>query len=315
MKLEKILLDEKKSDVSLTAYILDDSQEMLNGKPRPAVLICPGGAYMYCSDREAEPVALRFAAMGYHAFVLRYSTYKEGEPGFVDLEKPMPPKPDRIYPTQIREIAMAMKYIADKSEDWRVERGKIILCGFSAGAHNCALYATNWHRPIIQDYLACAEDVLRPAAVILGYTLSDFVFMRDKSSESEFAKIFFDASCMALLGTTEADQAGLESVSPAGLVSEKTPPMFLWATAEDNLVPVQHSIRMANALAEHRVPFELHIFENGGHGLALASQATAYAKTQVSAPAAQWIQMAESWLMTRFSLELKDHEDIPGGAH
>ncbi len=73
-----IQLYANRPDVTLTTYVLADSPELLNGKVRPAVLVCPGGAYLNCSDREAEPVALRFAAMGYHAFVLRYSTYGNG---------------------------------------------------------------------------------------------------------------------------------------------------------------------------------------------------------------------------------------------
>ena len=64
---EKKLLWPGREDVSLTTYVLDDSQEMLAGKARPAVIVCPGGAYLSCSDREGEPVALRFNAMGYHA--------------------------------------------------------------------------------------------------------------------------------------------------------------------------------------------------------------------------------------------------------
>ena len=77
MKSEVIYLYKDRTDVTLTTYVLDDSREMLNGGKRPAVLICPGGAYLSCSDREGEPVAMAFAAMGYHAFVLRYSTYGE----------------------------------------------------------------------------------------------------------------------------------------------------------------------------------------------------------------------------------------------
>ena len=75
MKTEKLCLYENRPDVTLTTYLIDDSRELMNGRKRPAILICPGGAYMFCSDREAEPVALRFMAMGYHAFVLRYSVY------------------------------------------------------------------------------------------------------------------------------------------------------------------------------------------------------------------------------------------------
>ena len=78
MKTEKLCLYENRPDVTLTTYLIDDSRELMNGRKRPAILICPGGAYMFCSDREAEPVALRFMAMGYHAFVLRYSVYNKG---------------------------------------------------------------------------------------------------------------------------------------------------------------------------------------------------------------------------------------------
>ena len=93
MKTDLIRLYENREDVTLTCYLWDDSPELLNGKKRPAVLICPGGAYLGCSDREGEPVALRFASMGYHAFVLRYSTYTEGKNGPVDCSVPLSPKP------------------------------------------------------------------------------------------------------------------------------------------------------------------------------------------------------------------------------
>ena len=64
MRTETIRLYEGREDVTLTTYLLDDSPELLKGGARPAIVICPGGAYLNCSDREAEPVALRFAAMG-----------------------------------------------------------------------------------------------------------------------------------------------------------------------------------------------------------------------------------------------------------
>ncbi len=72
---ETIKLIEEREDVTLTTYVWGDSPELLKGKARPAVLICPGGGYFSCCDREAEPVAFAFAAMGYHTFVLRYSVY------------------------------------------------------------------------------------------------------------------------------------------------------------------------------------------------------------------------------------------------
>ena len=92
MHTETLQLYPDRQDVTLTPYVLADSPELLRGKLRPAVLICPGGAYLGCSDREAEPVALRFAAMGYHAFVLRYATYYEGERGLIPMPGEMPVK-------------------------------------------------------------------------------------------------------------------------------------------------------------------------------------------------------------------------------
>ncbi len=91
MKSECIRLYENREDVTLATYVWMDSPDLLAGKKRPAVLICPGGGYFNCSDREAEPIALRFAAMGYHAFVLRYSTYTEGG-AFPDISRPLPEK-------------------------------------------------------------------------------------------------------------------------------------------------------------------------------------------------------------------------------
>ena len=63
-------------DATLEGYILDCELKLGQETERPAILVCPGGGYLYCSPREAEPVALRFAAQGYHAFILRYSTGK-----------------------------------------------------------------------------------------------------------------------------------------------------------------------------------------------------------------------------------------------
>ena len=78
MYCEKIELYKGRKDVTLTTYVWDDAPDLLNGKDRPAVIVCPGGAYLNLSDKEGEPVALAFANMGYHAFVLKYSVYSEG---------------------------------------------------------------------------------------------------------------------------------------------------------------------------------------------------------------------------------------------
>lgn len=130
MKTEVIKLYENREDVTLTTYVLQDSPEMLAGGKRPAILICPGGGYMSCSDREAEPIAMKFASMGYHTFVLRYSTYSGGKAdGFPDVSKPLEVKEACLYPTQMREIGKAMLMIREHAEEWLVDVNRIAVYG------------------------------------------------------------------------------------------------------------------------------------------------------------------------------------------
>ncbi len=302
MESKVIKLYEGRDDVTLTTYILADSPEMLNGKPRPAILICPGGAYFTCSDREGEPVALAFAAMGYHAFVLRYSVY--GEDFFGKRFENIKPIKENCHPTPMREIGQAMLIIKAHAEEWHVDPDRVAVCGFSAGAHNCAMYAANWHQPVITSYFSRDKEIFRPAACILGYCLSDYVFMNERPNENPMDKAFFSASNTVFLGTPTPSQELLEEVSPARNVTENMPPTFLWATAADDLVPVQHSLRMAHALADHHIPFEIHVFEEGMHGLATASQSAAAAKSQIHPDVAEWVGLAETWLRKRFSFDL-----------
>lgn len=307
MKHEVIRLYDNREDVTLTTYVLADSPEMLDGKCRPAILICPGGAYLNCSDREAEPIAMKFAAMGYHTFVLRYSTYNQGKQDFPVPGKKIPVKEHCIHPMPMREIGHAMLIIREHATEWLVDENRIAICGFSAGAHNCAMYATHWHEPVISDYFKRDRENFRPAAVILGYTLSDYVYMNRNTMDDPMARDMFDMSNTAFLGGPTTDEAKLTEVSPARNVTENTPPTFLWATAADELVPVQHTILMARALADKKIPFEVHIFEEGPHGLSTAMQASAGAKSEMNPDAAKWIDLCDAWLMKRFAFDLPDY--------
>lgn len=305
MKTEEIRLYENREDVTLTSYILDDSRE--TRKKRPAILICPGGAYLNCSDREAEPVAIKFVSMGYHAFVLRYSVYFEGQGGMPDMSRPMEVKKHCLHPAPMREIGKALFIIYKHSEEWLVDASKIAICGFSAGAHNCAMYSAYWNRP---DVMGTNWEPIKPVAVILGYPLTDYTYMKETMESSPVAEGLFTISNIAFLGVTDASRERMWEISPVYHVTEQMPPVFIWATASDELVPVQHSIRMAHALADHKVPFELHIFENGGHGLSLADQTTAEAKSQVNLDVQQWIMMADKWLRKRMAYELQDKTEM-----
>ena len=125
-------------EATLEGYILDCELSLGQDTNRPAIVVCPGGGYLYCSPREAEPVALRYAAKGFHAFILRYSTGWDAK-DFAPLQ----------------EVSWVIGYLREHAEQWHIDPNKIATCGFSAGGH-----------------LALAAGVKgenKPNAMILGY--------------------------------------------------------------------------------------------------------------------------------------------------
>ena len=139
MEYKKIVLN-KERNVSLTAMILDVGGEYRGIDARPAVLVIPGGGYMFCSDREADPVAAAYLRAGYHAFILRYSVGA-----------------DALWPRPLQDYEEAMALIDEHAADWHVLRDKIAVVGFSAGGHLAGAAATLAKR--------------RPAAAVLGYAV------------------------------------------------------------------------------------------------------------------------------------------------
>lgn len=294
MNVQRFKLYPDREDVTLTAYILDYSPDIQFSVKRPGVLICPGGGYEHCSDREAEPVALKFATMGYHAFVLRYSVQNEN--GYSVEDGPVI-KPRLSHPAPVREIGMSFMILHEHAEEWRLDTEKIVICGFSAGGHNCAMYAAYWNTELVRGALGVPSNTLRPAAAILGYPLIDFLHLKEDTDSGTWKDGLANIS---FAGTTDPSDELLEQLSPARHLTPDTPPCFIWSTTEDKSVPVQHTLVMANACADANIPFELHIYEKGPHGLSLADNTTARSDHQINPTAADWIVHAKEFLERRF---------------
>ena len=110
-------------NAQLTCYLQDPCTEMPALDRCPAILIFPGGAYAFCSDREADPVALAFLNAGYNAFVLRYS---------VSQNCPV----EEVYTNAFAEAQEAMDYLHQNAGDLHIDPEQIAVVGFSAGGHH-----------------------------------------------------------------------------------------------------------------------------------------------------------------------------------
>ena len=251
----------------LTSYILDEVS-VAPGKKRPAVIVCPGGAYLRCSDRESEPVIMQFLGMGCHAFLLNYSV-----------------APNR-FPTALQELAEVVALLREHSEDWLVDTERIVVCGFSAAGHLACSLGVFWNQEFVYGPIGRTAKEIRPSAMLLGYPVI---------TSGEFAH---QGSINNLLGE-DATESERRKVSLELQVTADTPKPFLWHTYEDEAVPVENSLLLASALRKNGVNLELHIFPKGGHGASLANEETSGVgdHAHMNIPCCQsWIKLAETWL-------------------
>lgn len=245
-------------EATLESYLLDCEITLGQETSRPAILVCPGGGYLYCSPREGEPVALSYAARGFHAFVLRYSTGWDAK-DFAPLA----------------EVSWAIGYIREHAEEWNVAPEKIAVCGFSAGGH-----------------LALSAGLLaehKPNAMILGYPATCCPNIPGG-----------DFMLKLLEGRGDVTDEDAKKYDLPSQVTKEAPPMFVAATAEDMLTSFC-TMPLVNAYNRLGLKFELHIFQYGPHGYALANEVTADGSQRMLEPAfAQWQELSVQWLRKTF---------------
>lgn len=269
-KIIPISFDGYKGSATIETFLFKRSPEICISK-RPLILICPGGGYEFLSDREGESIAFQFNSFGYHAAIINYSIK------------------DATYPTQLLEVSAAVKYFKDNAKEFDIDPDRIAIYGASAGAHAAANYATGYFRSEVTDILKVSSTELRPAGMILAYPVV---------TSGEFAH---RGSFDNLLGDKKNDKEMLEYVSIENRITAETPPAFIWHTFPDDCVPVQNSLLLAEAMKKENVPFELHIFPSGGHGLGLATDVTLSPyRTELDEGAKQWIDLCRSWLFRLF---------------
>lgn len=282
-----------KKQATYTMYLLNNSVEIDAGRKHPAVVICGGGGFMRVSEREKQPVALYFLNLGYQVFVLDYITKSMGI---------------AYYPGPVKDLAKMLMIIRENSEQWNINSERIAIIGFSAGGQICASLATQWHEEAFAKSIdAVAEpQMLRPNAVILCYPLLDYLFQMEKAEsdndsnsfspsigmkKSDFMQMFLEAGV-----GINATEENYKMASPYYHVSEQTPPTFLWHTAQDELIYAGQSLRFAQSLSENHVPYEIHVFEEGAHGLSLANENSTSNPELINDDVSVWAELAVRFL-------------------
>jgi acetyl esterase/lipase len=229
-----------------------------------AVVILPGGGYGGLAGHEGQDYALFLNRYGVTCFVVRY---RLGSHGY-------------RHPVMLQDAARAVRWTRQQAASFGVDPQRVGIMGSSAGGHLASTLMTHFDAGNPQAEDPVDRESSRPDLGILCYPVISMGPLGHRGSRDN------------LLGP-EPSEALVELLSNEKQVTPQTPPAFIWHTGEDSAVPVENSLEFAAALRRHRVPFDLHLYELGRHGIGLS------AKPPEFAGAHPWSQDLVYWLRIR----------------
>jgi acetyl esterase/lipase len=239
-----------------------------------AIVICPGGGYaIHATDHEGVQPAKYFNSIGVTAFVLRYrlSPYR--------------------HPIPLQDAQRALRFVRANAKEFSVDPHRVGIMGFSAGGHLTSTAVTHFDSGDTAASDPIEQQSCRPDFGILGYPVVSFV--------ADFAH---KGSAKNLLGDKASDEQ-LKNLSNDTQVTKDTPPVFLFHTSEDTGVPPLNSVVFYTACLKAGVPAELHIYQQGPHGVGLANEHPALS---------QWITSAGTWLRQNKLLVTGNRQSVKG---
>jgi acetyl esterase/lipase len=223
---------------TLTPYPADPTNAT-----RAAMVICPGGGYAHLAPHEGNDYALWLNQHGVTCFVLKY---RLGSSGY-------------HYPAEFEDVTRAVRWVRAHADDYKIDPHRVGIMGSSAGGHLAATLLTHFDLGDTNSSDAIERQSSRPDLGILCYaviTMGDFT---DKGSKEN------------VIGTNPTPEL-VKLLSNELQVTTNTPPCFIWTTFEDKTVPMENSMLFAEALRKNHVPFDLHIYQKGAHGMGLADK-------------------------------------------
>ncbi len=224
-----------------------------------AVIVCPGGGYVHLAyEKEGTRIAEWLNLRGITAFVLTYRL-----------------SPRYHYPAPILDGSRSVRWVRSHAQEFNIAPDRIGVWGFSAGGHLVGMLGTHFDNgnPQATDPIDRVSD--RPDFAISSY-----------GALTLEAGVARPGALSTLVGAPLTPEL-LDDLSPDKHVTAKTPPYFLYATTPDQSVPVLSSVTFYTALVRAGIPAELHIFQEGPHGTALA---------QGYATLSAWPELLENWL-------------------
>lgn len=240
---------------SLTAYLPEAAKR--NGA---SMLIFPGGGYQHLAEHEGKGYAEWLAANGVTAYVLKYRL-----------------GPAYHHPAMLNDAARALRMVRFFAKRDGLDPARVGVMGSSAGGHLASTLVTHFDEGKPEAADPIERESSRPDLGVLCYaviTMGEFTHSGSKKN---------------LLGDSPASEL-VPQLSNENQVTAQTPPCFLWHTVADKTVPVENSLLFAAALRRAGVPFSLHLYETGAHGLGLG---------RPGKPAPPWADQLLYWLKER----------------
>lgn len=232
------LAETPKDIPTLTPYLAEKPSAA-----RAAMVICPGGGYGGLADHEGSHYAKFLNEQGISAFVLKY---RLGSAGY-------------RHPIMLNDAARAVRTVRARATEWNIDPTKIGIMGSSAGGHLASSLLTHFDAGNAEAADPIDRQSSRPDLGVLCYAVISMGEFTHKGSKKN------------LLGENPSEEL-VTLLSSELQVKENTPPCFVWHTWEDNVVAIENSMLFASALRKNKIPFDLHIYQKGGHGMGLGSK-------------------------------------------